>query len=290
MITILGKYKNWNPEAKCNSCKKSLGNNDYWSIEKTSFLNKKVLLLFCEECYSKEYGIYQNQEVKKFIPNDYVEYSKFTVADRNLLLFKIFPKEFWNDLKTEEKEVLFLFDFLLDGDSNIALLSQNKIPKERFTEITNRIDEYTQEAEKGSFSDKFKVGKTSIKGKKVIFYDSIFLKRQSEIIRGELLTLGFKMLNALTNERRKELSKKIIVDDFENKELQKNLEIWADITTTALLEQESVFKKTIHPTMSFMVVERIGLLKYLHWLRKFQLNSDLTKLAETFYPSLMQFK
>ena len=98
------------------------------------------------------------------------------------------------------------------------------------------------------------------------------------------------MLSALTNERRKELSEKIVVNDFANKELQKNLTIWADITTTALLEEEGVFKKTIYPTMSSMVVRKLGLLKYLHWLRKFQTNSNLTRLAETFYPLLLQFK
>lgn len=293
--TILYKTK-LNPETKCNFCKDIIGDNDMWMIELENSLDATrkdtKLLSVCQKCYAEKYGIYPLEERQIPTSKEYTEYSKLSVVERNRQFFQSFPKEFWKKIHVSEDEVLPLIDFVLDGKSDIYSMSSEEVAKvlnANSLKIIDQIDEYTKKAADGSFSDEFMVPKTSLIGEDVLFYDRTIPDKFSKILSGELLFFGIAMLNVLPNEKKNELLKKFKMNDFNNDKFLRNLYMtYAPVTVTALLEEAGVFKKTITPTFPFMIVRKIGLLKYLHWLRKFGVSYEITAPAENlFYPVLL---
>jgi len=292
---ILGKRKNWNSEAKCKICKKLIGDN-VWDIElrnSSDTTRKDTELLFvCEQCYGEKYGIYPSEERKIPTLKEYVEYSRLSVAEHNRRFFQIFPKEFWEKIQVSENKVLPLINFILDGESDFYSMPLDKVSKvlnADSVKIIDQIDEYTKKAAKGSFTDEFMMPKDSKTGERVLFYDTTIPDKFSWIRTGELLIFGTEMLNALSGEKQNELLKKFKIKNFNDEKFQRDLYMtYAPVTLTALLEEAGVFKTTITPTFPYMIVEKIGLLKYLHWLRKFGVSYEITAPAENlFYPILL---
>ncbi len=292
---ILGKRENWNSEAKCDVCKKSTSDN-VWDIKlrNSSDTTRKNTELFfvCEQCYGEKYGIYPSEERKIPTLKDYIRYSKLSSVARNREFFKIFPKEFWEKIQVNETEVLSLINFILDGKSDFDSMPSDKVSKvlnENSVKIINQIDEYTKKAARGSFTDEFMVPKNSKTGEEVLFYDITIPDKFSTILTEELFIFGTKMLNVLSMEKKSELLKKFKIKDFNDDKFLWDLYMtYAPVTVTALLEDAGVFKRTITPTFPFMIVEKIGLLKYLHWLRKFGVSYEITAPAENlFYPLLL---
>lgn len=296
--TILYKTK-LNPETKCDFCKDIIGDNDVWMIELRNSLDTTrkdtKLLSVCQKCYAEKYGIYPSEERKIPTLKDYIRYSKLSPVARNREFFKIFPKEFWEKIQVSENEVLSLINFILDGKSDFYSMPSDKVSKvlnANSVKIIDQIAEYTKKAARGSFTDEFMVPKNSKTGEEVLFYDATIPDKFSIIRTAELFIFGTKMLNALSRERQDELLKKFNIKDFNDDKFLWDLYMtYAPVTFTALLEEVGVFKTTITPTFPYMIIEKIGLLKYLHWLRKFGVSYEITAPAENiFYPILLSQK
>jgi len=294
-IEILGKSRNWNKGEKCDYCQRLIGDADKWEIDSISLgdQTRKYSNFFsvCEVCYSREYDIYPQEERTQFDPPFFSEYSKLSIEDRNLKFFESFPKEFWDDLQINKTQGLSLFDFLLSGEEDPLKMRKVKIPTEQITEIMDEIDEYTADAANTSSSKRFKHKVKATNGEYVFFYDPTIPDKLNKIKHGELLILGFRIFETLSDKQKQELRSKYAESIFTDDNFQRHIGVVADTLVTSFLDNEGIYKKTITPTMSFMVVGKIGLLKYLHWLRKAQIRQDLAKWASSFlYSSLLDMK
>ena len=159
---------------------------------------------------------------------------------------------------------------------------RKKVLNKDTVKIVNQIDEYTKKVA-DSFSDEFKIPKTSLVGENVLFYDQTIPDKQSKVLYGEVLVFGLKIINALSKEQKDELREHFHILDFTDEKFIRTLKIGAATSATAFLEGVDVFKRTITPTFPYMVVREIGLLKYLHWLRKFGVSYELTDPAKEFF-------
>ncbi len=293
-IEILGKSKNWNMDKKCDFCQELIGDADEWDIDSSSLGDptRKYSSLFsiCEQCYAREYAIYPQEERTPLGTSFFNEYSKLGINERNLRFIDALPKEFWGNSQVDRIQALSLFDFLLSGEEDPLQIKKVKIPTERITEVMSMIDEYTADAASARFSKRFKHKMKAKNGDHVFFYDSTIPDKLNRITHGELLTLGFRMFESLTDEHKNELRSRYAKNIFLNATFQRHISTCADMLMTNILTDEEIFKPYSTITMSFQVIENIGLLKYLHWLRKAQVDSNLTDWAKHYYPIILEFK
>lgn len=276
--------KNLNTDLKCETCLKSIKINEPYYI----WVNNVPNLLeehekggnICENCYLRNQGFSRCEELggvetqaifHQSIPNisknlrlqklydRYLEYSKISLTEKNKKIIGIFPEEFWSNLGVTVQDVILYADFLVDRGLSLRTVLNNKKDKwltENAFNIIKKIQEVTKYG--GELSS-----------------DSCFMYGVREINSGELLNLGLKMFNSLSEDKKK---------------IQKNyyeIKMWAEVVSNGLAELSGFYKPAVIPPPFDDFVRQVGLLHYVEWIRGLQSDKKLPIWAENNYPVLL---
>jgi len=221
------------------------------------------------------------------LSSDCKEYVNITPTQRNIKILEIFPPEFYEKLGLPLEEVLLNADLLVNKGTPL-LKSIHPESFDKPIELNNKWLAKNAVKIIAAIEEDTKLG-GELNSRDYDNRDTEFIKRQAVITHGELVIFGLKMFDVLPEDKKKQI---LLLNKNRQKTSSKDLDdvvisIWAQYLIMELFDKSDIYKVTLKPVFFFSVVNKLGLLDAIYWVRKFQEDPKFPIWANGFYDVLV---